>query len=491
VARAGAYFAAVIAVAVTTALRLAADPWLAGDEIFIASFAAVAVAVWVGGVGPAIFAALFAYALDSLLFLSPRHSAAVMPDGKHAFTLVLYLVDCGVIIAIGELLRHALDAARRDRNLLELALRAANMNTFAVDINEGTASRSENAARFYGLTGPNDSRSVFLDNIHPEDKQRHLDAIKDSIATGKEFFSEYRFVRPDDQRVIWVEAHGRVVRDRFGNTKMMGAAMDVTQRVSLEERLARQAQELARASERKSQVIATVAHELRNPLAPIRGGVSLLKDSRAAQHSKDLALAIVDRQTRRLERLIEDLLDISSIEQGKIRLCFECVEIAEVIKKAAEASLPYIEERAQRLSVVLPEKPLTICGDEGRLVQVFNNLLNNSSKFTVPGGSISIQATGDSNKIRIAVQDNGIGIPADRLKQIFEAFFQVGSQGSGVEPGLGLGLALSKAIVELHGGHIEAQSAGLGEGSTFIVSLPIDGTSEEHGRTGGFSAEAA
>ena len=471
---AGTYLVALAAVAVGAAVRLALDPWLDGEYLFTLSYAAIAITVWVGGYGPGILATVLAYVLANLLFLRPAHGLFDMLNLQHAVALATYLVDCSVIIAVGEVLRHATSAANYDRDFLDLALKAANMNTFDVDLEGRTARRSGNAARFYGLTETNAGRDVFLDNIHPEDKQKHIRTIQESRTTGKEFFSRYRYIRPVDKRVMWVEARGRVIRDKTGKARMIGTATDVTERLSLEKQLAEHAEALALANNRKSQFIATLAHELRNPLAPINACINLLKNARTNEHSRVLALQIVERQTARLERLIEDLLDVSRIEQGKISLRLDRIDIARIVDKAVEASRPYIDAKSQSLSVRLPEKPLFVRVDEERMVQVFNNVLNNSCKFTPEGGSITIRVTEDNGRAKITVTDDGIGIPTDALTAIFETYIQLGTQTGVSKPGIGLGLALAKAIVQLHRGNIEAKSEGVGKGSEFTVTLPTE-----------------
>ena len=466
------YALAVAAVAAATLVRLSLDPWLGDRPIVALYFAAVAVAIWIGGLGPATAASVLGYLLSHLLFVEPR-GQLTLADWEDFFGIVVYLSSCAVIIALGEVLRRARTKAKYEHDSLELALKAANMNTFDIDLNGKEAWRSENAANFYGLVSMDRSREAFLGNLHPDDRKKHLDAIEESRASGKEFSSRYRFIRPLDKRLMRVEARGRVIRDKAGRARMIGAAVDVTRRVSLEQQLAEHARALAEANQRKSQFIATLAHELRNPLAPIKNCIALMGDSRTDERSRKSALQIMKRQTEAIERLVEDLLEVSRIEQGKITLRPGRVDMAGIIQKATELSMPHVEAKSQHLSVQLPGEPLFVNADEGRMIQVLSNLLNNGSKFTAAGGSISITGSKDTGAAVISVKDDGAGIAPQDLKSVFEVFFQAGGAANQANPGLGLGLSLSRGLVELHGGTLEAKSEGPGKGSEFIVRLPL------------------
>ena len=467
------YLIAIAAVAAAALLGLIFDPWLGGESNLVIQLGAIALAVWAGGAAPALLAVVLGYAASRYLFMEPRGHLS-LSGLADALVLLIYLISSLLIVAIGEALRRARAVAKHDRDSLNLALEAANMNTFDVDLDGSTAKRSENAVRFYGLDARDDSRDAFLRNVHPDDRPIHLNAIQESRRTGKDFSYRFRFIRPVDKRVMWVEAHGRVISDKAGKARFVGTSLDVTERVAMEQQLAEQAKILAQGSQRKSEFIATLAHELRNPLAPIKTCIRLLKDSRTDEHAKESALQVLERQTETIERLIEDLLDVSRIEQGKMALQVGKVDLGSIIKKAKEESMPHLDAKSQRLSVHVPEQPVFVNVDEGRMIQVVSNLLNNSAKFTAKNGSVSITASTEGDKARISVKDNGIGIPPENLKTIFEVFFQAGDRGvNGFNAGLGLGLSLSKALVEMHGGTIEARSEGRGKGSEFIIRLPL------------------
>jgi signal transduction histidine kinase len=229
---------------------------------------------------------------------------------------------------------------------------------------------------------------------------------------------------------------------------------------------------LKEADRRKDEFLATLAHELRNPLAPLRHGLDLLRRSPEGRDAADIR-DMMDRQLVHLVRLIDDLLDVSRVSQGKIELRRERIEAADVFRSALEVSRPLIESAGHSLIVDLPASPIWLDADLTRLAQVVGNLLNNAAKYTPARGriSLSVQAQGDAAVI--VVSDNGIGIPADMQSKVFELFAQVDNHLERARGGLGIGLALVRQLVAMHGGSVEARSAGAGRGSVFTVRLPL------------------
>ena len=236
---------------------------------------------------------------------------------------------------------------------------------------------------------------------------------------------------------------------------------------------------LKEADARKDEFLATLAHELRNPLAPIRSGLQILRkdpNSESAEEIRDM----MNRQLNHMVRLIDDLLDMSRVSQGKIELRKETSQIQNIVQSALEVSTPIIEEKNHAITITMPEEPIWIEADITRMAQVLSNLLNNSAKYTHSGGKIDLAITSDKQQVSIAISDNGTGLEPAMLNAVFDLFTQVENNHQQSQGGLGIGLALAKYLVELHHGTIEAKSEGLGKGSTFSIHMPL---AKEHQQT--------
>jgi signal transduction histidine kinase/CheY-like chemotaxis protein len=348
------------AAAVTLAavyLRWFLDPWLRDDVPYITLYGAVAIAVWFGGVGPAVLAMLLGYAFVKVRYVEPRGLLAI-EGATGTIELALFALSCALVIVLGEAMRRARDRHR--------------------------ASEAE-----------------------------------------------------------------------------------------LKER----ARQLQRADSNKSQFLAVMAHELRNPLAPLRTGLALLRlqhQDAATRETHDM----MDRQIGQLTRLIDDLLDVSRIDRGKLELRSERVAIDAVLRTAVDTSRPNIDARGHAFTLRLPSAPVHVQGDPVRLAQVVSNLLNNAAKFTPPNGRIELAARAEGESVVISVADNGVGIAPEHLKEVFEMFVQLDARNTATGGGLGLGLTLARSIVERHRGAIEARSAGRGKGAEFLVRLPVAAAAE-------------
>ncbi|HYE35164.1 HAMP domain-containing sensor histidine kinase [Methylocaldum sp.] len=227
------------------------------------------------------------------------------------------------------------------------------------------------------------------------------------------------------------------------------------------------------ADSRKDEFLAMLGHELRNPLAPIRNAVQVMRKISVPDPKLAWARDVVDRQTSHLTRLVDDLLDVSRIIRGKITLHNSSVDIAAVVEQALETSRPLIEARQHELTVSLPEESLRLQGDPVRLAQVVSNLLNNAAKYTPPGGRVGLTVTHEHGQAVIRVRDTGEGIPAHLLPKLFDLFTQAERTIDRSQGGLGIGLTIVQKLVELHGGYVEASSEGPGKGSEFVVRLPV------------------
>ncbi len=272
--------------------------------------------------------------------------------------------------------------------------------------------------------------------------------------------------------------HRRPRRPSARDSELIGLAAHLV-RIAIErqrsrDELARKADELALRDRRRSEFLAMLSHELRNPLGSLSVAAELAREGKTRQE-QDWAHQIIDRQLKLLTRLIDDLLDISRIDRGKIRICPQVADVAEIVQQAVDATRGAYRERGHSLELDLPAGPVRVLADPSRLVQVLVNLLMNAAKYTDPGGEVTLRLVRDGDGLRIAVQDNGIGIAPEKLEHVFEIFTQLEGTIDRSKGGLGIGLALVKALVEMHGGTVEARSEGLGRGSEFIVRLPAHG----------------
>ncbi len=248
---------------------------------------------------------------------------------------------------------------------------------------------------------------------------------------------------------------------------------DNTERNRLADELRQVAADLSEADRRKNEFLATLAHELRNPLAPIRNGLQLMKLAGMQKATVEQARSMMERQLTQMVRLVDDLMDVSRISRGKLELRKGRVPLAAVLNSAVETSSPLIEQMGHELTVTLPKQPLIVDADMTRLAQVFLNLLNNAAKYSDRGGHIQLNVERQGSDVVVTVKDTGIGIAADQLPRIFELFTQVDRSLEKSQGGLGIGLTLVKRLVEMHGGRVEAKSEGPGMGSEFIVRLPV------------------
>ena len=310
--------------------------------------------------------------------------------------------------------------------------------------------------------------------IIPPERLAEEEQIIASLREGKriEHYATER-VRSDGQHIT-VSLTISPIRDDSGNvTGASKIVRDVTQRKRMEDDLRRLAMDLSVADRRKNEFLATLAHELRNPLAPMSNMLEVLKRSDGDTEILKRAHDTIERQLGQMVRLVDDLLDLNRITHDRLELRRSEVELSSVIQQAVEVARPLIDAAGHKLTVDLPREPIYLNADRARLAQLFGNLLNNSSKYTRPKGTISLSAKRIDGEVAVTVKDNGAGIPQDKLDSIFEMFMQVDRTSEQSQAGLGIGLTLVKRLTQMHGGSIEARSAGEGQGSEFVVRLPI------------------
>lgn len=318
---------------------------------------------------------------------------------------------------------------------------------------------------------PNIESWIFHASRQPSEVARKLmlDNFKLSEMTYKR---ERQLITASGEECIWDLYSGPIGKDREGRRLVITTAVDVTERKRAEKALHEREEELARLNTRKDEFLATLAHELRNPLAPIRTGLQVMQMMGGYSESLEKVRLMMERQTLQLVSLVDDLMEVSRITRGKLELRKARVSIGELINSAIEASRPLMEEAKHRLLVEIPPKDLCLDADPCRLTQVLSNLLNNAAQYTPTGGTISVFTQVAGNNLLISVSDTGVGIPAHMLAHIFEPFAQIKHPTKNGYEGLGIGLTLVKTLMELHGGSITAESKGENQGSTFTLQLP-------------------
>jgi PAS domain S-box-containing protein len=301
--------------------------------------------------------------------------------------------------------------------------------------------------------------------FHADDQPRALEAWREALATGTSYDIEYR-LRHKSGEYRWVLGRALPVRDENGRiVRWMGTCTDVD-----EQKRARD--ELLANSRRKDDFLAMLAHELRNPLAPISTAAHLLRVAPSDVSKVERSAAIIDRQVRHMRELVDDLLDVSRVTRGLVELERGRVEIKGVVTSAIEQVRPLIDDRGHQLTTRMAPGEVFVLGDRTRLIQVIANLLNNAAKYTPSNGSLGISMEAGEH-VTLSVFDSGIGIDSHLLTHVFELFAQGERTPDRAQGGLGLGLALVKSLVDLHGGTVAARSAGPGMGSTFTVTLPL------------------
>ena len=329
-------------------------------------------------------------------------------------------------------------------------------------------------AKHTGLVG---AAGKSVKELVPNHDQHWFDTYSRVAATG----DAVRFEEYGSALGRWFDVYATRLGGP-GSDKVAILFNDISERKRTEENLRQLATELAEIDRRKTEFLATLAHELRNPLAPLTNGLQLLRRAMNNPPAQERAREMMERQLKHLVRLVDDLLDIARISSGKVELKKERVTLKNVLSSAVETSMPLITSAGHTLEVHVPESTLQIVADATRLAQVVSNLLNNAAKYTPHGGHIELTVRREASRVAIAVSDTGVGIATESLPEVFEMFTQVGRNRDRSQGGLGIGLALVRRLVELHGGTVTVESAGNGGGSTFTVRLPLAETPKERER---------
>ncbi len=469
------YALALAIVAIAVALRMLVDPVM-GKHSFVLFVAGIIGSAWVGGIGPAILCLVLLHLVHAYWFEVPHHLWEAN-TASIATTIAYYVVG----IAIGTLshlrasaLRRAQDQQRdaaSQREHLRTTLSCMADGVLVTDVH-GRVMLMNPAAEAMTGWNLNDSKNkpwwqVF--DIRPDDGPADAESPVDRVLHDAQIVQEHRPLvltsSTGHKRPIAYSA--APVRDPEGKT----TGVVLIFRDESERRRTELA--LKNADRRKDEFLATLAHELRNPLAPISMGLDLLDVSADDPTAAAEIRAMMKRQTQHMVRLIDDLLDISRITCGKLELRKTQLQLADIVRDAVEATRSVFQESSHQLTVRVPERPVFVYADANRLTQVFVNLLNNAAKYTPREGRVELRAHQQGSDVVITVSDSGIGIPADKIDCVFDMFAQVNDRHGFGQSGLGIGLALVKRVVEMHGGAVEVQSHGRNLGTTFRVRVPV------------------
>ncbi|MEJ0084236.1 MAG: ATP-binding protein [Pseudomonadota bacterium] len=324
---------------------------------------------------------------------------------------------------------------------------------------------SDSFLRLVGLTMQQAADDGWRSVLHPDDIEETMSAWKECARTGSTWYREHRMLGVDG-KYHSILAQGVPIRDEQGQVqRWAGINLDIS-------RLKNTERALLEADRRKDEFLATLAHELRNPLAPIRNAVRILDSAAADERQRKWGREVIARQVHRMSLLLDDLLDVSRITRGQLELKKDYVDLKSVVGVAVETARPLMDAKQHRLTVHLPAENIKLEADPLRLSQVIGNLLTNAAKYTDPEGAIALNARIENAELVIGIRDNGIGLTPEVMPGLFTMFSQVNSAVDRAEGGLGIGLALVKGLVALHGGRVEVKSEGLGKGSEFIVHLP-------------------
>jgi PAS domain S-box-containing protein len=366
-------------------------------------------------------------------------------------------------------LQEAQAALHKAEAWLQQGLLAGRMAVWEWDLESGDVRYSANGDSVLGYASATIEEIRQL--VHPDDVERITESLERALATCGVFHETSRRLLQDGG-VIWIEQRGKVLVDGHGKpVAIHGVNVDVTDRIKAET-------ELKEANRRKDEFLAMLAHELRNPLAPIATAAELLRLSAQDEKRVRHASEIISRQVRHMTELVDDLLDVSRVTRGLIHLERQALDLKSVVASAIEQARPLIEARRHKLSLCMDGAHVHVHGDRTRLIQVVVNLLANAAKYTPPGGEIALAVEVGADHAEVAVSDNGCGIDAALLPHVFELFTQAERTPDRSQGGLGIGLALVKSIVQLHGGLVQAHSAGRERGSRFAFTLPLCAAAE-------------
>jgi two-component system, chemotaxis family, CheB/CheR fusion protein len=377
----------------------------------------------------------------------------------------------GVVITFADI--TGLKRAEEDVRRLATVVQDSNDAITVHDFNGHILEWNRAAERMYGYTGA-EAQALSAVAVVPESRRPEYQLMISRAAMGDALPSIETQRLTKDGRTLDVWLTVSVLHDEAGLPQALATTeRDITDRLRDEQQLRYRAMRLQEADSRRTEFLAMLAHELRNPLAPVRNALELVRQRSVSPEQLNWATDLMDRQVSHLTRLVDDLLDVSRISSGKVRLQREMLDVRGTVRNAVEAADPLLQERKHRLAVSIPEEAIWVFGDAARLQQVIGNLLTNAYKYTEPGGEVAVEVIHGRSEVEIRVIDSGVGIAPELLPQIFEIFVQGDQTMDRSQGGLGIGLTLVRQLVEMHNGHVEAYSEGSGKGSEFVIRLPV------------------
>lgn len=403
--------------------------------------------------------------------------------------------------AITGILVHGIDQTERKQSemalaereeQLRLALDSADVGLWDVDLVNEHLYWPVRVKAMFGISADNPvTMKDYYEGIHPEDREPTLTSFASAIDPNlrTQYDAEYRTIGKEDKVIRWVAARGRgIFNDANQCIRVIGTAINITERKANEEALRESEERLRETDRRKDEFLAMLAHELRNPLAPISASAQLLQIAKLDEAQIKKTSQIIDRQVKHMTSLIDDLLDVSRVTRGLVELDKATLNIRHLVEDAIEQVSPLIRARRHHLELLFAPDASLVIGDRKRLVQVIVNLLNNAAKYTPEGGHLFLRTEVQRMHVLIQISDNGIGMEPEMVARAFDLFTQAERTPDRSSGGLGLGLALVKSLVELHLGTVTCESPGLGQGSVFTISLPRLTIEEERNEEESFTS---